>query len=148
MDGGKFTMTITDIPVTLGTAGILGLLYIYLSARVTMARAKTSVSVGDGSQGAVLLGNEADASPLQIACRSHANFAEYVPLALILLGGIEAAGASHGFCLLLALLLIAGRIAHPVGMARKAPNPFRAGGAILTWVVITLASLDALRIAL
>jgi len=48
----------------------------------------------------------------------------------------------------LAVLLIAGRIAHPVGMARKAPNPFRAGGAILTWVVITLASLDALRIAL
>jgi uncharacterized membrane protein YecN with MAPEG domain len=138
----------TDIPVSLATAGILGLIFIYLSARVSMARAKTKVSVGDGAQGTVMLGKEADASSLQIACRAHANFAEYVPIALILLGGIEAAGASHGFCLVLALLLIISRIAHPVGMTRPAPNPFRAGGALLTWVMIVLASLDALRIAL
>jgi uncharacterized membrane protein YecN with MAPEG domain len=138
----------TDIPVTLATAGILGLLFVYLSVRVTMVRARTKISVGEDAKGTILLGDEAAASPLQIACRSQANFAEYVPIALILLGGLESAGASHLFCQLLALLLIAGRVAHPIGMVRKAPNPFRAGGALLTWVMIALAALDALRIAL
>jgi uncharacterized membrane protein YecN with MAPEG domain len=115
----------TDIPVALATAGILGLLFVYLSVRVTMARAKTKISVGDDAQGTVMLGREADATPLQIACRAQANCAEYVPIALI-----------------------AARIAHPIGMTRKAPNPFRAGGALLTWVMIVLAGLDALRIAI
>jgi uncharacterized membrane protein YecN with MAPEG domain len=108
----------------------------------------TKVSVGDASPAPVEFGKEGEASKLRIAIRSHANFAEYVPIALILLGGIEAAGASHWFCLLLAALLIASRAMHPIGMSRKAPNPFRAGGAILIWVMILLASLDALLIAL
>lgn len=138
----------TIMPVTLATAGILGLLYVYLSVRVTMARAGSKISLGEGSQGAVALGKESEASKLQIACRSHANFAEYVPLALLLMGGIEMAGASHWFLMLLALLLIAARVAHPLGMSRPAPNPFRAGGAAVTWAVIVLASLDAIRIGL
>jgi uncharacterized membrane protein YecN with MAPEG domain len=85
---------------------------------------------------------------LLIACRAHGNFIEYVPFALILMAGIESAGASHLFLLLLALFLIVGRILHPLGMTRPVPNPFRAGGTVLTWATILLASLDALRIAL
>jgi uncharacterized membrane protein YecN with MAPEG domain len=137
----------TDIPVALGAAGLLGLIFVFLSVRVTMVRANSKISIGDSSQ-TVALGKETEASALQIACRSQANFAEYVPIALILLGGIEAAGASHDFCLVLAVLLVAARIAHPIGMSRPAPNPFRAGGALATWLVITLAALDAVRIAL
>jgi uncharacterized membrane protein YecN with MAPEG domain len=141
-------MTITDMPVTLGTGGLLGLYYIYLSARVVLARGKSKISLGDGSTGSVPIGKESEASALMVACRVHSNFIEYVPLALILMGGIESAGASHLFLQLLALLLIAGRIAHPLGMTRPVPNPFRAGGIILTMLTIILASLDALRIAL
>jgi uncharacterized membrane protein YecN with MAPEG domain len=113
-----------------------------------MARRDSRISIGDGSVGAVPAGKEDEAAALTIACRTHSNFIEYVPFALILMGGIESAGASHFFLLLLALLLIAGRILHPLGMTRPVPNPFRAGGAILTWATILLASLDALRIAL
>jgi len=138
----------TIIPVTLTTAGLLGLLYVFLSVRVTLARRDSRISIGEGSQGSVALGKETEASQLQVACRAHANFAEYVPLALILMGGIEMSGASHWFLMLLALVLIAGRVAHPMGMARPAPNPFRAGGALATWVVIALAGLDAVRIGL
>jgi uncharacterized membrane protein YecN with MAPEG domain len=134
----------TIMPVTLGTAGILGLLYMYLSARVVMARASSKIMIGDGAQAEAA----PEAAKLQVACRAHGNFAEYVPLALILMGGIEMAGASHWFLMLLAILLIASRVAHPIGMSRPAPNPFRAGGAAATWVVIVLESLDALRIAL
>jgi uncharacterized membrane protein YecN with MAPEG domain len=141
-------MTITDMPVTLATAGLLGLYYMYLSARVVMARGSSKVSLGDGSTGSVQAGKETEAAALMVACRAHGNFMEYVPLALILMGGIESAGASHFFLLLLALLLIVGRILHPLGLSRVAPNPFRAGGAALTWLTIILASLDALRIAL
>jgi len=140
-------MTITDMPVTLGTAGILGLFYVYLSLRVVLARGKSKVSLGDGSAGSVAAGKESEASALMIACRAHGNFIEYVPFALILMGGIEAAGASRLFLQILALLLIAGRILHPLGLSRPIPNPFRAGGTILTWLTVSLASLDALRIA-
>jgi len=138
----------TIMPVTLAAAGILGLMYLYLSARVVMARGSSKITIGDGAVGNVTMGNEAEASRLQVACRVHANFSEYVPVALVLMGGIEMAGASHWFMMLLAIVLIAGRVAHPVGMYRKVPNPFRAGGAVATWVVIGLASLDALRIGL
>jgi uncharacterized membrane protein YecN with MAPEG domain len=137
-----------NIPITLLTAGVLGLLYVALSARVVMARAKTNISLGDDADGRILLGEEAKAPKLQIAVRCHANFAEYVPLALILLGGIEAAGAAHWMVTLLAVLLVVARVAHPVGMSRPAPNPFRFGGILLTWVVMGWASVAALLIAL
>jgi uncharacterized membrane protein YecN with MAPEG domain len=138
----------TNIPITLGTAGILGLFYVLISVRVTATRWRTRVSVGDDTSQPAAFGTETEVSPLRIAIRSHANFAEYVPIALILLGGIEAAGASHALCLILAAMLILGRLAHPIGMARKAPNPFRAGGAALTWLMIGIAGLEALKLAL
>ncbi len=138
----------SNIPITLLTAGVLGLLYVALSARVVMARAKTNISLGDDADGRILLGEEAKAPRLQIAVRCHANFAEYVPLALILLGGIEAAGAAHWMVTLQAVLLVVARVAHPVGMSRPAPNPFRFGGVVLTWVVMGWASVAALLIAL
>lgn len=92
---------------------------------------------GDGAPGA---------AALKIAVRAHANFAEFVPLALILLGAIEAAGAPHGLLLGLAVALVLARLAHPIGMARAAPNPLRAGGALVTWAVIAVAAITALRL--
>jgi len=138
----------TTIPITLGTAGILGIFYVVISLRVTAARWKTKVSVGEDTAQPASFGAESAVSPLRIAIRSHANFAEYVPIALILLGGIEAAGANRALCLILAAMLILGRAAHPIGMARKAPNSFRAGGAMLTWIMIGVTSVVALVIAL
>jgi len=137
----------TNIPVTLGTAGILGIFYIVISLRVTAARWKTKVSIGENSPQPAAFGTESGVSPLLIAIRSHANFSEYVPIALILLGGIEAAGTSRTLCIILAAMLILGRLAHPIGMARKAPNPFRAGGALLTWAMIGIAAVVALVMA-
>ncbi len=130
-----------ELPVTLGTAGLLGLLYLALTIAVVRGRWVHKVSIGDGS-------GQPGTGALLVPIRAHANFAEYVPLALILLGGIEYAGAPHILCLILAAMLIIGRIAHPLGMARPAPNPFRAGGACLTWGMIGIASITALVIAL
>jgi uncharacterized membrane protein YecN with MAPEG domain len=139
----------TKIPIALGTAGFLAILYVVLSVRVVLARWNSKVSIGEGTTEAVAFGKEnEEISPLRAAIRSHANFAEYVPIALILLAGIEAAGASHALCLILAIMLIAARIAHPIGMARKAPNPFRGGGLALTLLMIGIAGLVAIFKAL
>jgi uncharacterized membrane protein YecN with MAPEG domain len=128
------------VPITLASAGILGLIYMSLTIGVMRQRFKTRVELGDG-------GGTAETRGLQIAIRAHANFAEYVPLALILLGGIEAAGAPRLLVLGLNGALILGRLLHPLGMERKVPNAPRAGGAMLTWGVILVGSITALVLA-
>ena len=127
------------IPITLGTAGVLGLIFLVLTFRVVRLRVTGRVMLGEVCEGV---------PQMQATVRAHANFAEYVPLALLLIGGLEVSGASHLLLLGLALALIVARVMHPIGMARPAPNPFRAGGALLTWGVIAVASLAAiLRVA-
>jgi uncharacterized membrane protein YecN with MAPEG domain len=130
----------TIIPVTLGSAGILGLMYLALTVAVVRGRFTKKINLGDGT--------DTGAGDLRVPIRAHANFAEYVPLALILLGGDEAAGCPHWLCLLLALMLVVGRALHPFGMSRPAPNAFRAGGAMLTWAMIGIASIVAVVIAI
>jgi uncharacterized membrane protein YecN with MAPEG domain len=128
----------TRIPVTLFTAGILGLLSVLLSVLVTVARARTKVMIGDGAA------DEKASARLLPAIRAHGNFIEYVPLALILLGAIEVSGATRLTCEIFAALLIIARFSHAVGMHRPAPNPMRAAGALVTWAVMLGLSLEAL----
>ncbi len=127
-----------NLPITAITAAILGLIYLALSARVIQARGSNKVSLGDG--GGTLLAGQEHTAPLMVAARSHANFAEYVPLCLILIGLVEMDGSRKWFVALLGILLIVGRVLHPLGMGRKIPNPYRAGGIVLTFTVVLLAS--------
>jgi uncharacterized membrane protein YecN with MAPEG domain len=123
------------LPITAITAALLGLLYLVLSVQVIRARGATGTSLGDGSSGTIAAGQEHTA-PLLVAARSHANFAEYVPLCLILIGLVELNGTRSWVVQALAALLVTARIIHPIGMGRKIPNPFRAGGAVLTFLVL------------
>ncbi len=127
--------------ITLATAGLLGLIYLTLSFNVSRLRWKTRTNIGDGA-------GQPGSEALQVAVRSHANFGEYVPLALILMGGIELAGGSHTLLVILGVLLVVGRVLHPLGMMRPAPNPLRAGGAMLTWAMLLIASIAAVTMAL
>jgi uncharacterized protein len=129
------------LPTTVLTSGILGILYIVLSFRVSLERNKTKVSIGDGA-------GKPGAEALLVAVRVQGNFGEYVPLALILLGGIEFAGVSHLLCEVFAVLLVLSRIMHAVGLHKPAPNVLRAGGAMLTWLVILGMSVEAIRLVL
>ena len=131
----------TPLPVTIFSSGILGILYVVLSVLVTVARARTKVMIGDGA-------STAGAESLLVAVRVQGNFAEYVPLSLILLGGIEYAGASRHLCEAFAALLVLSRCMHAYGMHRPAPNVFRAGGAMLSWLVILGLSIEALIIVI
>ena len=68
-------MTLTLTPIY---AGILTLIYIALSIRVIAGRRAAKARIGDG--GDILL---------QRRLRVHANFAEYIPLALLLMLGLD-----------------------------------------------------------
>lgn len=112
-------------------ASLLALLLIGLSYNVVRLRRRHQVGIGTGSVQA-----------LERAVRAHANFCEYVPLALLLLGLIELGGKVPGWMLhILGLALLAGRIAHAQGLNRSAgASRARVVGTALTWGVLLVAS--------
>jgi uncharacterized membrane protein YecN with MAPEG domain len=109
---------------TLIIAVALSVVNLWLSIRTGQARRAAKVSVGDGD------------NPLLIArMRAHANFIEYVPMALILMALIETFGGKDQLLWLLGIALVIGRVLHPFGMERPSPNPFRILGILLTYLV-------------
>ncbi len=122
-------------------SGLLGLIFMVLSGNVTRQRFLTRVMVGDGD-------GQTGTETLHKAVRAQANFAEYVPLILLLLAGDAFAGASAKWVVWPGIALVLARLAHAVGMYLPAPNPPRASGAMLTWAVLILASLEAIALAI
>ena len=129
--------------LTLAATALLALVFLGLCINVSRHRISTRTSLGDGSQN-YAVGDERSAQPLFIASRSLANFAEYVPLSLILLLLIEMVGAPRWAVATLVIMLLLGRLMHPIGMRLAAPNPLRAGGIMLQWLVLLLGGLYAL----
>jgi hypothetical protein len=125
----------TTLPITLTIAGAAALMNVWLGLRVSMLRRRHRVSIGDG-------GNDAVATRM----RTHANFAEYTPLFLILLGLVELAKGTHTALWIVAILYILGRLAHVFGMDRPAPNGLRIGGMLLTWLCLLGLAVYALVI--
>lgn len=119
-------LTITPI-----YASLLGLIFIYLSALTIKQRRKQQVAIGDGQ-----------CEALARAMRVHANFAEYVPLALILFITLEL-NQAHGLVIhLLCLMLLIGRISHAYGVKDENENlRYRIVGMILTFTAMALAAL-------
>ena len=112
------------LTITLIVTVALAVVNLWLSVRTGQARQACKVSIGDGG------------NPLLIArMRAHANFIEYVPMALILMALIESGGGDSRVLWLLGIALVIGRVLHPFGMERPSPNPFRVGGILLTYLV-------------
>ena len=122
-------MTITPI-----YAGLLGLVFLFLSSMVIVGRTSKKVSLGDG-------GDET----LNRRIRAHANFAEYVPLSLILIVLIEETGGEGYLVHGLNIVLLIGRLMHGIALSSATPQPFfRTGGATLSLIVLAVASLSLL----
>ena len=102
------------LPITLTIAGAAALLNIWLARRVGQMRLTHKVSIGDG-------GNEA----LIARMRAQANFIEYTPFVLILIGLIELAEGSQLWLWIVGVAYILARIAHGFGMDRPHPDPLR-----------------------
>lgn len=117
------------VPVTALYAAALAGIAIVLTQLVGQARFKSKVSLNDG-------GN----SQLGLAIRRHANFAEHVPLALVLLALIERNGAAPWVLHALGAPLVASRLIHPFGLDELVMlEPARFVGAMGT-VLVTLAA--------
>ena len=124
-----------SLPITLTIAAAAALINIWLGARVSQLRIRHKVSIGDA-------GNERIAARM----RAHANFVEYTPIFLVLLAAIELSRGSATWLWGVAIAYIVGRLAHPFGMDRPAPNPLRMGGTIITWVALLALAVYALTI--
>ncbi|MEM9069217.1 MAG: MAPEG family protein [Myxococcota bacterium] len=129
-------------PITLAYAGVLGLLMAILSIRVPMRRGALDVPWGDG-------GDET----LAVRIRVFGNFIEYVPAIVLLLFLLETSGVEPWALHALGGALIAARLTHAFWLRARSdltmPEKIgRALGAILTWLVLTVAAVCALVVAL
>lgn len=112
-------------------AGLLGLMYLGLSAFVIKARFQNKISLGDG-------GDEV----MTRRIRSHGNFAEFVPFAVILLFIAEWQGIADPVTHILGLTLIIGRSLHIVALNKLAKIPKgRQIGMAMTLVPIAILSI-------
>lgn len=117
--------------VTAAYAALLGLLAAALTVRVILNRVKTGIQAGDrGNAG------------LAQAIRAHANLAEQVPLALLLMALSEAVGTPAAVVHALGAGLVVARLASAWGLSHSlGPTTPRQAGAGLTVLVVTAASL-------
>ena len=107
-------------------AGLISLIFVALSFRVISFRRQANVALGDG-------GNNA----LTRRLRVHGNFAEYVPLAIILMALAELQGQPAMILHVMGTSLIAGRLLHAFGVSRE-PEDYRLR---VTGMVLTLSVL-------
>jgi uncharacterized membrane protein YecN with MAPEG domain len=120
-----------DLLITGTYTSLLALLFIALTVVVIKNRRANAVSLGDG-----------DVDELQKAIRAHGNFAEFVPIALILLAVAELNTNAGAFLHIPGGILLLGRILHAYGIVTKngASKP-RVYGALCTFLVIIGLSL-------
>ena len=120
--------------ITLIYGGLLGLLFLLLSFWVVKRRAQFKVMIGEG-----------EAPEMLSAIRAHGNFAEYVPLTLLLMALCELAGVGALWLHLGGGLLLVGRILHAIGIQiPRAPNKPRVFGTLFFWLSLGLFSVLAL----
>ena len=118
------------LKITALYGGLLALWFFVLSIRVVMGRAgKGKPSLGDGGD------------PLmQRRIRGHANFAEYVPLILVLIAFLELNAWPAWVLHLLGAALLIGRLLHGYAFAFTSEHVFgRSAGIGLTFLVLLMA---------
>ena len=112
-------------------AAVLALIYVALSVRVIGARRSARVALGDGGNPALLRRQ-----------RVHANFAEYVPLALILMLLAEQQSMPAAIIHALGACLLAGRLFHAIGVSRHPERLWqRVTGMSLTFTALVAGAL-------
>ena len=114
--------TIT-LPITLATAGGAGIIALWLGLRVGRIRRMAQVSIGDG-------GNEA----LIARMRAQANYVEYAPFIVALIGVLEFATGTSTWLWIAAILFLVARVAHPLGM--DGMKGARMAGTLVTFLLL------------
>jgi uncharacterized protein len=120
--------------ITLLYAGLCTILVIFLAVRVVLWRRSHKIGLGHGGD-----------RELQKRMRAHANAVENVPLALILLGGMELNGYNmaviHGF----GSVLVLSRMAHAWGLSHSGgTSKGRFLGSAFTWTLMLAMAVFAI----
>lgn len=119
-------LTITPI-----YAAFLTFIFLFLSVRTLQQRRIAQVTLGNGED-----------KELIRRVRVHANFAEYVPIALIMAAFVEMQGAhwilSHVVC----FSLVIGRLSHAYGVSQSNENfKYRVFGMAMTFTSMGISSI-------
>ena len=115
-------------------AAIFGLVFVALSIRTLRLRRKLKVALGDGEQ-----------PVLMKAARAHANFAEYVPISLLLIYFVETETNAAFWIHVLCIALLIGRLMHAYGVSQLEEDyRFRVIGMTLTFAVVISCSVGLL----
>ena len=111
-------------------AALLAIFFAGLSVRTLLLRRRLHIALGDAGNAMLLR-----------AIRAHSNFAEHVPICLILLATMEQQGAPVWSLHVLGTMLILGRVLHAFGVSQLNENfRFRVTGMVLTLSVILVAA--------
>jgi len=124
------SLPVTSIYIALATLGLIA-----LGSRIALMRRKHRISLGYG-----------DNKTLGRAIRVHGNYIENLPMALLVMAGLELAGAPafelHG----IGAALLLSRLLHWRGLhGRSGATLGRFWGMTLLWLAMGLAALDLLR---
>lgn len=112
-------------------AGLLALLFVWLSIRVIASRRAGGIAIGLGAD-----------RVLERRVRAHGNFTEYAPFALLLLTLVELQGWPAWLLHLCCVALLCGRLAHARGVSDPDEDfRFRVGGMAATLSVTIAAAL-------
>lgn len=128
------------LPVTTTAvyAALLAILFLALCIRVMLERRHAYVPLGEGTS-----------ETLKRRIRAQANFAEYAPIALVLMALLELQGAGSFMLNAVGLPLLVGRLAHALGIGQMPEDRrLRSIGMGLTILAIVLAIIALLAIAL
>ncbi|HRD75372.1 MAG TPA: MAPEG family protein [Hyphomicrobiaceae bacterium] len=114
------------MPITAFYASILAALFVILALRVIAVRRSARVALGDGGDRLLLR-----------RIRVHANFAEYAPMGLVLIGLAESVKTSSVILHFIGATLVLGRLLHAYGVSQSTePLPVRVSGMMATFAAL------------
>ena len=127
-------MSSFPLPITTVFTGLLALMLVGVSIRVTVLRARKQIEFFDGGD-----------KELGRAIRVQGNFVEYVPMALGLMGLLEWMGSKPWIVYALGVALVVARIVHAWGLYSTVFKA-RVVGTSLSWLVLAVGGLLALSV--
>jgi len=116
--------------------GLLALLFVGLAFNIIRLRYKFQVGIGDGEQ-----------PVLAKAIRVHGNFAEYVPITLLLLACYELNGGADLWLHILGMSIFIGRVLHAIGLTKTTgTSKQRQLGMLSIFLVMMILAVENIRI--
>ena len=120
--------------LTAGYGAVFALLLVALSINVIRLRYRFSVSLGDGGE-----------EQLRRAIRGQGNFAEYVPLTLLLMLCLELLSQPTWLIHLIGMMFLTGRLAHGISFTFfDSAMDMRRIGMVLIFAALIIASIGNL----